>query len=62
MDLLERNMIITYAMEAGVEGLFFQRGRRREYISIYTRRQIDKIYENMVSFNKNHLSCRVRII
>ena len=43
--------------------MFSQRGGgERIYISICTRKLIDKIYGNLVSFIKNHLSCRVRII
>ena len=47
----------------GWRGMFSQRGGgQRIYIYIYTRRQIDKIYGNPCAFNKNHLSCKVRII
>ena len=56
-------MIERSALEAGVKDNDFLEGRReRKYISICTRRSIDKIYGNLVLFNKNHLTCRVRII
>ena len=58
-------LIEIYAMEAGVEGHVFLKERGVDniyvYISICTRRWIDTIYVNPVSFNENHLSCRVRI-
>ena len=54
------NMIERYALEAGV---FSQRGGGREYTYIFicTRRKIDQIYGNPVSFNENHLACSARI-
>ena len=46
-------------------GACFLRGERVKNIYIYilyTKRWIDTIYGNPFSFNKNHLSCRARII
>ena len=54
-------MIERYAVEAGVEGNIFVEGSGREYLYLYIQ-EYRKIYGNTVSFNENHLTCRVRII